>query len=321
LFPKDVKKYRIRTTFTDRTRQSALKFTKFIIPDIEENYINITGLNQDKVLRFFDHCPIYTSNLSNLHSFIKPLKQKYFSRIASRMSKQLFGEEAKSCTLFVEKEVEQLEWVADLVHYYKLGYGQKINSEMSCILLQNIISSMLDFKHNKQIVSNLRFAHAETLVPLLTHLGLFRDEEGTMQDPHNPDFIPTTRKWRSSHISSYGANILFVLYECSKLREPPDLLIKILVNEKEVPIPNCSNGIYCPFDEFVKLYSDTLHNCSFDLICRITNQQHDNQIESTRNQTTSNIDNYSLLAIFALIIGSALFVAFRFVGAKKIKNS
>lgn len=54
------------------------------------------------------------------------------------------------------------------------------------------------------------FAHSGTLLKMLAHLGLYKDENALLHS--NFDTLGKYRKWRVSQIDSFGANLAFVLF-------------------------------------------------------------------------------------------------------------
>lgn len=75
----------------------------------------------------------------------------------------------------------------------------------------------------------LRFGHAETVMPLFVFFGLFRD---TMPLLHStPEKEWKVRKWNTSRICPFQANIAFFVAECAGKES-----IVIQVNEQTVSI-------------------------------------------------------------------------------------
>jgi multiple inositol-polyphosphate phosphatase/2,3-bisphosphoglycerate 3-phosphatase len=62
--------------------------------------------------------------------------------------------------------------------------------------------------------ANIRFGHAETIMPFVTLLGLFRDDAGLYANATLAEM--RRRKFRASHIAPYSANAYLVLYACDE---------------------------------------------------------------------------------------------------------
>ena len=78
------------------------------------------------------------------------------------------------CGMFNQEAVEQLNYLADLGTYYVRGYGHPLDYTIACPLLtdfmdaiDNIVKSPND-DHSER--ANLRFAHAETIMPLVAYV-------------------------------------------------------------------------------------------------------------------------------------------------------
>ena len=76
------------------------------------------------------------------------------------------------CALFTEETGSILEYYDDMKNYYLKGYGYPINYEIACLLLQDIINIQQQYVDgtNTDIKGKFRFAHAETIMPLISIL-------------------------------------------------------------------------------------------------------------------------------------------------------
>lgn len=123
--------------------------------------------------------------------------------------------------------------------------------------------------------SKFRFAHAETIIPLATILGLFKPlPNETMKWDAPPEQQQMRRQWRASHISPFAGNFLFVLYNCSEEFKAFTLeyclltaQVKVLHNEVPVEIPGCGS-LLCPLEKFKSLFSE-YQQCNWKDICGI----------------------------------------------------
>merc|ERR1712025_472142 len=93
------------------------------------------------------------------------------------------------CSVFTRKDMRLLEDSEDLFYYHQDGYVFGITREMSVRLLNDLLTSL-----TKPGI-RLMFGHSETLLPLLTTLGIARDEPGSSRNN-----MPTKRLWRTSLI-------------------------------------------------------------------------------------------------------------------------
>jgi len=174
----------------------------------------------------------------------------------------------KWCSIFTEQQILQFEYLDDLDTYYKQGYGVELSYQISFLLLKEFIAIM-DSKINGSLPyerARLRFAHAETLLPFVTILGLFQDQIPITWD--SPQDIVDNRLWKSSYISPFSANIYVVLYQCKNSAQNISYVVKLMLNEKEYEIPNCGQ-LYCPYEQFKATYANVT-NQDFNSLCEIT---------------------------------------------------
>jgi len=182
-----------------------------------------------------------------------------------------------------ETSIEVFNYVEDLDSYWEKGYGYRINYEIACPLMVNFDDAMQDVidywnavasgKVPPQISPNvqrmsLRFAHAETIIPFVSLLGLFKDDF-VLRSNSTPSHI-SSRLWRGSIISPFAGNIALVLYRCNEENSGNfTFKVKLLQNERELIIPGCGE-LYCPLSKFRQVYNDSLNNCSTNTQCRIS---------------------------------------------------
>jgi len=249
----------------------------------------------DITLRFFDNCDTYNNLLNNesitqnsnmyLEQFSAGIltKVKNLLGLASNSTWNLdFNtvntfytactfdisrdmDSSKFCSLFDPSDFEVYEYTDDLLDYYEKGYGSPLAYEISCPLLVDFFD-MMNNVVNQSVIQNakLRFAHAETIIPFASLLGLFNDST-TLQWNSSPNTIQN-RKWRTSVISAFAANIAFVLYNCSG-----EFKVQLLYNEQPMQFPQCNFDL-CPYSTFLKLYGNIVEQCNFDKMCTVPAQ-------------------------------------------------
>ncbi|XP_032511473.1 multiple inositol polyphosphate phosphatase 1-like isoform X2 [Danaus plexippus] len=145
------------------------------------------------------------------------------------------------CAVFTKDDLEVLEYIQDLKHYYRNGYGTSVNELFGRVPLANLLESFESAKkgHGKKIVTYV--THATMLDQIYTALGLFKDSaklNGLNRDRE--------RKWRSSKISVFSANLIAVLNRCTDNSE--DYNVVFYLNEE--PMRSiCEEGV-CSWREF-----------------------------------------------------------------------
>eukprot|EP01097_Dermamoeba_algensis_P003857 TRINITY_DN2613_c0_g1_i1.p1 TRINITY_DN2613_c0_g1~~TRINITY_DN2613_c0_g1_i1.p1 ORF type:complete len:551 (+),score=120.38 TRINITY_DN2613_c0_g1_i1:56-1708(+) len=170
------------------------------------------------------------------------------------------------CSEFSHEDGLIFDFQSDIKNYYEKAYGQNISYHIAAPLLQEIYSQLRTSALESPSV-HLRFAHAETILPLYSILGLYKDEF-ELNEKVNLEQM-TKRQFRSSVISPMGANIAFLLFKCpaSSSSSPPTRdIVKIYVNEREEKIPGCDDE--CELHEFAALYQSHLTS-SLDSLCRL----------------------------------------------------
>ena len=120
-----------------------------------------------------------------------------------------------------------------------------------------------------------RFGHSESLVPLLSILGLYKDTEDLRAD----NFAnKKDRKFRASLISPFAANLAFILHKCDSHEDRGDSLesfqLQLLVNEKPTKFPFCDTDL-CPYSVVRQQYSHYINDCDLASMCRLPESNKD----------------------------------------------
>jgi len=167
------------------------------------------------------------------------------------------------CDVFDTEQLQVLQYDGDMKHYYKTGYGNKINYELFCFLVENVLENfdrVVTNEKKKTIV--LRFGHAETTIPLVTFLGLFRDEMNLSSSNFN--FLKMNRKWQTAEIAPFSANVVFSLYED---KETNVYFASTSVNGYLVQLPG-TNCFFCNYKNVFKpLLVDKLNSLEDGRAC------------------------------------------------------
>lgn len=305
------------STGTSRTTQSATAFAYGLFEGrgrlgpglFQPVAVQSRDINNDPLLRFFDLCPKYLTEVAeNKTAFLhfqtfkhgeemKTVLQKVVSKmgipsgviseesvvgmyIACIFEVTIYDRENTWCQLFDEEDSLVLEYLFDLKHYWKRGHGYPISYKIGCPLLENIVSSLkneTDSTSEEKKYGAFMFAHAETLQPLYALLGLFKDYEDLRAD----NFLKQLeRKYRTSFIVPFGANIAFVLYKCnekdatsSKELEglnPRSFIVQVFVNEELIGLPCCDEQTECPLETFLQCFDSKPNiSCNLSSLCSL----------------------------------------------------
>ena len=123
-------------------------------------------------------------------------------------------------------------------------------------------------------VATFFFGHAETLAPLYAALGLFNDTSPLLSTNYDQ---MKHRKFKSSRILPFSANIALILYDCnngvgSEKSEPSEdmFVVRVYVNEEPVLIPAC-NDYVCRYKDVRDSYKHHVDHCDFQSTCSLKN--------------------------------------------------
>ncbi|KAJ3339149.1 PHOsphatase [Gonapodya sp. JEL0774] len=243
----------------------------------------------DAELRPFDACAAYAnaSNIAKANNLqdqvyaaatFPPIAQRIGSLIGANITvtdvtalfslcsfeNTLQGKTDGICSLFTDDELAAYDFQQDLGNDVNEMYALEINNVLTCSLITTFVQNMESMINASTYGCNstaptavFRFAHEETVAPLLVALGLF-DREVL-----NPNFTAAqiaNRKLRYSAASPFAANVIFELQNCGM--GPADYVVRVLHNEVPIVVPGCTITD-CPFEIFKTVLSDKV-GCDFD---------------------------------------------------------
>ncbi|MGH0125083.1 UNVERIFIED_CONTAM: hypothetical protein FKN15_021511 [Acipenser sinensis] len=224
-------------------------------------------------------CQLFDQEDAKVLEYANDLKQYwkrgYGHEINSKSSCTLFHDLFRRLDKAVEESERQvvLEYANDLKQYWKRGYGHEINSKSSCTLFHDLFrrldkaveenSVCLCVFYRSGTVSEpaaFQIGHAETLLPLLSLMGFFKDETPLTAD----NFAQQGgRVFRTGHIVPYASNLVFILHRCEG-----SYRLQLLLNEKPLSFPQTDDP--APEYQHVKnLYSNLLEGCDFKKECKL----------------------------------------------------
>ncbi|XP_062287090.1 multiple inositol polyphosphate phosphatase 1-like [Scomber scombrus] len=253
----------------------------------------------DALMRFFDKCTKFVeevdnnpSALSEVEKFKKrPEMNRVQQKIADRLNvvySLITDDMAEAafylcayefaiktvnspwCQLFDEEDARVMEYANDLKQFWKRGYGHDINSKSSCILFHDLFSRLdkaaNESKSGQQVTEavTVQIGHAETLLPLLTLLGFFKDNDTLTSTNY---INQSERSFRTSLMLPYAANLVFVLYDCGG----GDLRLQPLLNEKPVTFPGLTDeqASMPRYQDIRERYRVLLQGCDFETECQL----------------------------------------------------
>eukprot|EP00127_Corallochytrium_limacisporum_P003530 Clim_evm13s150 gene=Clim_evmTU13s150 len=186
------------------------------------------------------------------------------------------------CDIFedTDKALKILDFHSELKTYYVRGEGTDINTQMSCPLLtdmwEHIEALVENYKDNQnmlphhQLKGAFRFAHAETLIPLVNLMGLYtQGEKGNLTADEYETHIKD-REFRSGIMSPFSGNIGMVVYKCTGTT-PDNVHWKVatLLNERVYKMTQVGcDHLLCDYSKMHHYFRDH-YGCNFDEVCSL----------------------------------------------------
>lgn len=270
-------------TSRERTRSTAEAFAEGLFGKERAESINFDGKTNDDVLQFHKECKSLMKNCKDSKIDLKELEKfqdgPLMKSVASSMSRRLGFNVTKDdvevmyracsfayalqnddawCTVFTADELKVIEYEGDLDDYYKDGYGNNINYEQACPVVNYVVNLFNSSTYNTEDRAILHFSHAGAVKKVYPRFGLFQDKQKLTADGFCSH---QDRKWKSSLISPFNSNLVIVLLKCGT-----EYKVTAFHNEHEVTLGGCSNEV-CPLKEFFKQYTPVAENCHIKNMC------------------------------------------------------
>ncbi|XP_023262138.1 multiple inositol polyphosphate phosphatase 1-like [Seriola lalandi dorsalis] len=161
--------------------------------------------------------------------------------------------------------LQVLEYKSDLKQYWKRSHGHVISGLSSCPLFHHVFRTLDKAGRPRRSTeaspepASILLGHAETLLPLLSLLGLYKDQTPPTANNYHAQH---GRSFRSGRIVPYAANLLFVLYDCQ--RGPR---LQLLINESPVRFPGLEAEDAPLYRDVRATYRHLLDGCDFNREC------------------------------------------------------
>lgn len=182
------------------------------------------------------------------------------------------------CNVFTRDEVAVIEYDEDLEYYWTDGYGFPINYEQACPPVKDFLDHFrAAMKEDSRVpLGVFRFTHSGLLLKVYARLGLFRDAVPPRADNFQAQM---DRKWRSSFIDPFTANLALVLFRCNGSGSNPghDYKLMAFVQEHPVALPGCDD-LLCPMETVLRTYAQMADACDVATIC-CSKRRHGDEME------------------------------------------
>ncbi|GMH81339.1 hypothetical protein TL16_g08900 [Triparma laevis f. inornata] len=243
---------RFNSTYVARAGQSATSFLQGAA--VQSPFITMVPVEEDHMMRFFDNCPAWDLNKNKIDNLVdvyvsseefqSALKEfnellmlpngvnaslsQFTSAFEACAYDLILGDEDASmfCSVMSEEIVQVNQYITDLTKYYQYGPGFEINRNFTAHLFRDVVESI-----ERGDKGTLRFAHAETVIPFLSVIGLFdTDGRGGGLSPKKRD---EDRVFKSQKFFPFAANVIVEVYDCEGA-DGEEKVLTFLVNENEV---------------------------------------------------------------------------------------
>ncbi|XP_012256732.2 uncharacterized protein LOC105686456 [Athalia rosae] len=145
------------------------------------------------------------------------------------------------CAVFTEEELRILEYRDDLQDYYKRSYGHEYNTKLGCPPMKDMFDSfkrLEDAEYADEPKGIFNIGTSGSLHLFMTALGLAKDPEPPLASNYH---AMGNRRWKTSEIGSFAANVAAVFYKCNDSRSPNKVMIYL--SEKPVMYEGCDLGL------------------------------------------------------------------------------
>jgi len=193
------------------------------------------------------------------------------------------GDNNDICSFFTQSEIEVFAMIDDVSNYVERGptkLGAQISSRSACTVIRNLISNtetVINSATSDAHATDMRFAHAETLMPVLSLLGFFTDPN--VDERNISAWLNPNRLWNSGTVAPMTSNLQFILYQCPAVADNDVLSsanihvngtaavyrVAMMHNEKLMQAPSnlgCDNRQYCDWNR-IKSWMTPM-SCQYD---------------------------------------------------------
>ena len=176
----------------------------------------------------------------------------------------VFGTKRGMLSFFNRSDMEVFAYAKDLETSVVKGHTNPLNYQIATPLLRDIAARIKGAATGAPASprGTFRFAHEETVLPLMARMGFFKD--GLELRADTPASKWMRREWNTSRIGPFASHVLFAL-----VRASDELYVRLFYNQQPVAIPFCAGRLRCPVDEFLARVDDLTRGCDFDAACAL----------------------------------------------------
>ncbi|KAJ8986190.1 hypothetical protein NQ317_005664, partial [Molorchus minor] len=290
----DEKSFYFQYTNTERIQTSYQAYIEGLFGS-EAYRIHANTNNDDKLVKPYENCKKWEENLEDVsnnrneymryieRSEFKQMERDIFRRLGFRFNlnsstitdiydlcryEKAWNVQQRSawCIAFNKNQLKMLEYAEDLRYYYKTGYGNKMSERIGCGPIKDMYERF-DRTVNGNSDGNkatFLFTHSETILSLITALGIARDNEAPTADNF---YQQARRNWKTSVLDPFASNLAATLYEfILGAVQMKKYRVMFFLNEVPVEFPECSVGL-CNWSAFQQKFQSISDNCNVEGFC------------------------------------------------------
>lgn len=159
--------------------------------------------------------------------------------------------------MLTSSQIQMMVYRDDLIYFYKSSHGSKLNRNIKCAAIKDMLNRL---DSNVDPKTTVYFSHSAALQLFLTGLGALRDDFDLKGDNFTK---MSMRKWKTSEISPFAANIAVVRYKCTERDQ-----VKIFLNEKLLHLDWCGTNGACDWQHFKERYALYSNGNCDQIFCR-----------------------------------------------------
>lgn len=253
---------------TDEKLLQPYKFCSSWVKNVEENNDTLTQL------RTFESKQEYKQMITNIS-----LRLGFNYDIQKELVKHMYqmcrynkawdvSQISPWCAVFTKEDLKRLEYAEDLETYYKYGYGSPMNQQIGCTGVRDMMDFFkihVDKDTPQQPRSSVQLVSAPGLLLALSTLGAHRDGAPLTGDNYH-SAVAQARRWTSSTLSPFNANLAAVLYKCtpnSSIQINEQYQVLFMENEKPMNLEECRVGL-CNYTFVKNRFGLIADNCKLD---------------------------------------------------------
>lgn len=159
--------------------------------------------------------------------------------------------------MLTSSQIQMMVYRDDLIYFYKSSHGSKLNRNIKCAAIKDMLNRL---DNNAGPKTTAYFSHSAALQLFLTGLGAMRDDIDLKGDNFTK---MSMRRWKTSEISPFAANIAAVRYKCTERDQ-----VKIFLNEKLLHIDWCGKNGACDWENLRDRYAFFANGNCDHIFCR-----------------------------------------------------